>query len=128
MYGAHLGSSALAADNIMRYGASIPFPLITVQMMDKIGFDWSCSLIGFISLVLVPVPWVFYKYGPALRARSQYVRTAAETDPNGLSPSRAIVFSTEAPQECTPADAGVTNAILLADGDHRTRRQDLLAI
>ncbi len=42
----------LSADKIMRDAASIPFPLFTVQIVNKIGFDWTCSLLGFISLVL----------------------------------------------------------------------------
>lgn len=108
MYGAQLGSSALAADNIMRYGASIPFPLFTIQMVDNIGFDWSCSLIGFISLVLVPVPWVFYKYGPALRARSHYIPTTVEIDATELS-SEATVLSIHVPQTHVVSDTGGVN-------------------
>jgi hypothetical protein len=73
VYGAALGNSALGAENFMRYGASMAVPLFTVQLVDSIGFDWTCSLLAFITLVLVPVPWVFFKFGPTLRAKSTYV-------------------------------------------------------
>jgi hypothetical protein len=29
--------------------------------------------LGFVSVALVPVPWVLYKYGSRIRARSQYI-------------------------------------------------------
>jgi hypothetical protein len=43
-------------------------------MMKRLGFGWGISLLGFIALVLLPVPWVIFKWGPTLRARSQYIR------------------------------------------------------
>ena len=73
VYGTHFGASALAADNILRYLFSAAVPLFTVQMIDKLGFAWSISLLAFISLALLAVPWVIFRWGPKLRARSQYV-------------------------------------------------------
>ena len=48
-------------------------PLFTVQLVEAIGFDWTCSLLAFVALVLGPVPWVFFRFGPGLRAKSTYV-------------------------------------------------------
>jgi hypothetical protein len=80
VYGAALGNSALGAENIMRYGASMAIPLFTVQLVEAIGFDWTCSLLAFVALVLVPVPWVFFQFGPRLRAKSTYVPHVAVDD------------------------------------------------
>lgn len=33
---------------------------------------WALSLLGFISTVLLPLPWMLFKWGPTLRARSKY--------------------------------------------------------
>lgn len=44
-------------------------------MYERLGIDWASSLLGFIALALMPVPWVFFKYGPKLRAKSQYETT-----------------------------------------------------
>lgn len=66
-------------------------PLFTVQLVEAIGFDWTCSLLAFVALVLGPVPWVFFKFGPGMRAKSRYVphvavdataikRTSSRTD------------------------------------------------
>jgi hypothetical protein len=38
----------------------------------KLGINWATSLLGFISLALLPVPWVFFKYGKRIRAMSHY--------------------------------------------------------
>ena len=57
----------------MRYAACMAIPLFTVQMVEAIGFDWTCSLLAFIALVLGPIPWVLFKFGPVLRAKSRYV-------------------------------------------------------
>ncbi|GME79452.1 unnamed protein product [Ambrosiozyma monospora] len=65
-------SSALAANNLLRYIMSSVFPLFTVQMMHNLGVDWGVSVFAFIALALVPVPWVFTKFGPFLRKKSKY--------------------------------------------------------
>ncbi|KAI0189894.1 MFS multidrug transporter-like protein [Astrocystis sublimbata] len=51
------------------YGAM--FPLFTVQMYKKLGIPWATSLLGFIGLALLPIPFVLYRFGPALRAKSR---------------------------------------------------------
>lgn len=65
-------ASAMAANGLLRYTFAGVFPLFTVQMYEKLGVDWSGSLLAFISIGLLPIPWIFYKYGPALRKRSSY--------------------------------------------------------
>ena len=61
-----------------------PFPLsgtgpsvdgadgIASQMYEKLGTQWASSLLGFLALVMAPIPMVLYVYGPKLRARSRY--------------------------------------------------------
>lgn len=41
-------------------------------MYTRLGIDWATSLLGFIAVALLPVPWVLFKYGPAVRKRSAY--------------------------------------------------------
>lgn len=33
---------------------------------------WALSLFGFLSVALLPVPWILFKWGKGLRARSSY--------------------------------------------------------
>lgn len=72
-YGSLHGASALSANSLLRYAFGGAFPMFTVQMFSSLGIGWASSLLGFVSIVLVPVPWVLYKYGRRIRAHSQYI-------------------------------------------------------
>ncbi|KAK0701580.1 major facilitator superfamily domain-containing protein [Lasiosphaeria miniovina] len=65
-------ASAASANSFARYGLAGAFPLFTIQMYSTLGIGWASSLLGFIALVLMPVPWVFFKFGKGIRARSKY--------------------------------------------------------
>lgn len=71
-YGALYGASAWASNTFLRYLFSFAFPLFAVQMYERLGVGWASSLLGFISLALVPIPFAFYRYGPFLRSKSKY--------------------------------------------------------
>jgi hypothetical protein len=43
-----------------------------VIVYNKLGIAWATSLLGFISIALLPVPWVFFKYGKKIRSYSHY--------------------------------------------------------
>ncbi|RPB02671.1 MFS general substrate transporter [Choiromyces venosus 120613-1] len=66
------GASAMAANGLLRYTFGAVFPLFALQMYEKLGIQWAGSLLGFISLLLLPVPWVLFKWGDKIRAKSQY--------------------------------------------------------
>lgn len=65
-------ASALAANNLLRYIVASVFPLFVVQMYHKLNIGWASSLFGFVALLMVPVPFVFEKYGALLRSSSKY--------------------------------------------------------
>ncbi|SCN64008.1 related to mfs-multidrug-resistance transporter [Fusarium fujikuroi] len=65
-------ASAASANSLARYGFAGVFPLFTIQMYEKLGIDWASSLLAFVALALLPVPWVLFKYGPNIRAKSAY--------------------------------------------------------
>lgn len=41
-------------------------------MYKNLGIHWASSISGFLALVCLPFPWIFYKYGPPIRRRCQY--------------------------------------------------------
>lgn len=65
-------ASALAANNLVRYLLASVFPLFTVQMYERLHIDWATSLFAFIALAMVPVPFIFQRYGAKLRGRSKF--------------------------------------------------------
>lgn len=72
VYGPLNGASALAANGLVRYGLGAVFPLFTIQMYERLGIAWATSLLGFISLLMLPIPWVLFKYGRQIRAKSHF--------------------------------------------------------
>lgn len=65
-------ASAMSANSLARYGLAGAFPLFTIQMYQNLGVGWATSLLGFIAVALLPVPWSLFKFGKAIRARSRY--------------------------------------------------------
>ncbi|KAK0185633.1 MFS general substrate transporter [Armillaria mellea] len=64
-------ASALAAKTVVRSGAGAAMPLFMVQMFHGLGNGWAASLLGFVSVAMIPIPFLFYRYGRAIRARSK---------------------------------------------------------
>ncbi|CAI7621947.1 unnamed protein product [Penicillium viridicatum] len=62
-------ASAVAGLTAMRclFGAFLP--LAGPSMYSALGLGWGNSLLGFIALGLMPVPFLIYKFGTALRER-----------------------------------------------------------
>jgi len=71
-YGPMSGASALAGNNLLRYTLGAVFPLFTLQMYRTMGIDWATSLLGFIAVCLMPIPWILFKFGKGIRAKSGY--------------------------------------------------------
>lgn len=73
------GASALAANGVVRSIFGAVFPLFAQDMYKGLGVSWATSVLGFVSLAMTPLPWMFYRYGPRIRARSKYhQKTAAD--------------------------------------------------
>ncbi|SPO07617.1 related to TPO4 - Proposed vacuolar polyamine transporter [Cephalotrichum gorgonifer] len=65
-------ASAGSANSLARYGLAGAFPLFAIQLYTRLGISWATSLLGFIALALLPVPWAFFRWGKALRRMSKY--------------------------------------------------------
>jgi MFS family permease len=71
-YGALYGASAIAANAFARYIFGAAFPLFTLQMYERLGIAWATSLLGFLSLFMLPIPLILYRWGPTLRAKTSF--------------------------------------------------------
>ncbi|ODQ82326.1 hypothetical protein BABINDRAFT_158945 [Babjeviella inositovora NRRL Y-12698] len=92
-------ASAMAANNFLRYLLASVFPLFTIQMYTNLGIGWATSTFGFISLAMVPVPWVLTKYGLSLRNSSKFGYAAA---------AREAALKAEAGKDISPTDSSET--------------------
>ncbi|KAK0615718.1 major facilitator superfamily domain-containing protein [Bombardia bombarda] len=64
-------ASTTAALAVLRSLAGALLPLGGLEMYNKLGLGWGNSLLGFISLALVPIPIVFYVYGARIRRKGR---------------------------------------------------------
>lgn len=70
-------ASVLAANAALRSIFGAAFPLFTTPMYENLGIHWASSIPAFLALVCVPLPFLFYRYGAAIRVRCRY---AAESE------------------------------------------------
>ncbi|CAF4228877.1 unnamed protein product, partial [Adineta steineri] len=65
-------ASAFAANMIIRYIFGSVFLLFTNQMYEKLGIHWATSIPAFLTLICLPFPFIFYKYGQNIRKKSKF--------------------------------------------------------
>jgi hypothetical protein len=66
-------NSALSANTWIGSTVGGAFPLFaTSYMYDTLGVAWATSLLGFLSIAMIPIPFLFYFYGPMIRDLSRY--------------------------------------------------------
>lgn len=70
-------ASVLAANSVLRSCFGAAFPLFTTYMYQNLGIHWASSIPAFLALACVPFPFLFYKYGAAIRTRCKF---AAQSD------------------------------------------------
>ncbi len=86
-------ASALAANTVIRSAVAAGFPLFTNQLftnvrtnsrtiicvadrvifsIQQLGVGWGSTIFGCIGILLLPSPFLFYKYGARIRAKSKF--------------------------------------------------------
>lgn len=65
-------ASAMAANSFVRSIMSGAFPLFGLQMYEKLTIPWATTLLALFACALIPIPFVFYRYGAHLREKSPY--------------------------------------------------------
>lgn len=63
-------ASAMAASTVLRSLAAAFIPLSSQTMYAQLGYGWGNSLLGFVALLLIPIPFLFIKFGERIRASS----------------------------------------------------------
>ncbi|EKV11002.1 MFS multidrug transporter, putative [Penicillium digitatum PHI26] len=65
-------ASVFAANTIIRSAVGAAFPLFSKQMFVNLGVQWAATLLGCLALIMIPIPLLFIKWGPALRKKSKF--------------------------------------------------------
>jgi MFS transporter, DHA1 family, multidrug resistance protein len=67
-------ASIYAGNDLVRSSFGAAFPLFANAMYTKLGVGWASSLLGFLSIAFIPIPFVLYFYGENIRRRSKMAR------------------------------------------------------
>lgn len=70
-----VAASAIAANAFLRSFFGAGFPLFATAMFHNLGVEWAGSLLGFLAVAFLPLPFLFYKYGERLRKMSRHAPT-----------------------------------------------------
>ncbi|KAL5343644.1 major facilitator superfamily domain-containing protein [Aspergillus crustosus] len=70
-------ASALAANAFLRSVFAAAFPLFGVQMYNALGYQWATSLLAFLTVAMLPFPYIFFQFGPRIRAKSRFTADPA---------------------------------------------------
>lgn len=67
-------ASALAGIGLIRNLFGAAFPLFAHSMFTQLGYQWASTILAGLALVLVPIPFVWSRYGRVLREKSPWAR------------------------------------------------------
>lgn len=67
-------ASVYAGNDLVRSSFGAGFPLFANAMYTRLGVGWATSLLGFLSIAFIPIPFVLYFYGERIRGRSKMAR------------------------------------------------------
>ncbi|KAK3292757.1 major facilitator superfamily domain-containing protein [Chaetomium fimeti] len=76
-----IGSSVFGLGSTHTHGTQrapwhpMPWSGVPSQMYEALGFQWATGLVAFVTLALMPFPYIFFRYGKKIRARSRYATT-----------------------------------------------------
>lgn len=65
-------ASALTFVALVRYLAAGGMTVVGVPMYRNLGTHWTLTVMGCISLLALPIPYAFHRWGAGVRARSKY--------------------------------------------------------
>ncbi|KZV74466.1 MFS general substrate transporter [Peniophora sp. CONT] len=75
-------SSANAGQSLFRNIMGFAFPLFTTQMFNTLGYHWGNTLFACIAVLMIPVPFILYRFGPLIRSKSTFSQKAMEAQAN----------------------------------------------
>ncbi|SNX84327.1 related to multidrug resistant protein [Melanopsichium pennsylvanicum] len=67
-----VAASAMAANSFCRSTWAAAFPLFARQMYDRMTPQGASAYLAALNVIMIPVPFLLYKYGKRIRAKSQF--------------------------------------------------------
>lgn len=64
----------MAGKDLQRSAFGAGFPLFANAMYKKLGIDWASSLLGFLGIAFIPIPFALHKWGRQVRFKGKLAR------------------------------------------------------
>jgi hypothetical protein len=107
-------ASALAGNTVCRSLLGGSLPLAGPAMYAKMTPQWAGTLLGLVQVVLIPIPFVFYRWGEGIRRRSPMIRQLREDQERG---ERRAAKANRLQERRAAAERGETDESGVADAD-----------
>ncbi|EXJ77977.1 hypothetical protein A1O3_09136 [Capronia epimyces CBS 606.96] len=65
-------ASALTFATLARYNCAGGMTVVGIPFYRNMGHHWTITILACLSILLTPIPYVFYKYGHVIRKKSRY--------------------------------------------------------
>ncbi|KAI4715273.1 hypothetical protein E4T48_08552 [Aureobasidium sp. EXF-10727] len=88
-------ASAMAGNVLTRTIAGGTLPLAGPAIWNALGPHWQGTLLGLLEVLIIPIPFVFYKYGHLIRLRSKFISRMEQEarDPTAKPDAPTDIFS-----------------------------------
>lgn len=73
-------ASAMAGNAVMRSFLGGTLPLAGPAMYRALGPNWAGTLLGLLEVVIIPIPFLFYRYGHKIREKSAMISELRENE------------------------------------------------
>jgi hypothetical protein len=73
-------ASAMAGNAVMRSLIGGFLPLAGPSLYRALGPNWAGTLLGLLEVAIIPIPFLFYKYGHRIREKSTMIRKMRENE------------------------------------------------
>ncbi|KAL2399799.1 Major facilitator superfamily multidrug transporter mdrA [Exophiala dermatitidis] len=73
-------ASAMAGNAVVRSLLGGTLPLAGPPMYRALGPNWAGTLLGLLEVVIIPIPFLFYRYGGRIREKSTMIREMRENE------------------------------------------------
>lgn len=73
-------ASAMAGNAVIRSVLGGTLPLAGQSLYDALGANWAGTMLGLLEVAIIPIPFIFYRYGGKIREKSTLIREMREIE------------------------------------------------
>ncbi|PQE22401.1 major facilitator superfamily transporter protein [Rutstroemia sp. NJR-2017a BVV2] len=112
-------ASALAGNSVVRSIVGGTLPLAGPAMYGALTPQWAGTLLGLVQVLLIPIPFIFYKWGSQIRAKSPLIRQMREDQ------EKAEKRNARAKKREEKKAVGDRGQVLMSDGNDVEKGEDV---